>query len=722
MSISDNTSAAKSASIALVAASQAKLYADQASEFEVDMSKIEASVQEAKDSATAAQGSATISSQSAAQSASSATQASSSASDAATSAASAAAAATTAVNDAVVPLQKGTRNLWKRTLAEAGLKLVAGSFEKGTTLTLPTDALLYEAEGQSYVWKGTLPKTVSSGSTPETSGGISDTAWSPASDILLRQAIADAGSGKGSNLIGTKLPLTGAVQRVLQDKITDNTSIKDFGATMDGTLHPLSERFTTLTAAQMVYPFVTSLSQSLDSAALQANMDTGKTVQINDGVGFVNATHFVNRSVRIVGVGTSQINRSQSFLSVDGNISLFALKQGDAQNARMYQFFCENLYIFYNPGVTPTNPTTDGGKIAFNFYSTVPNSTGLEMSEIRNCTVHGAWRCFGDSTGTYLTTLRNVWARYCHDGIIKANGTTITLEMCYAEGCISPYQIGAVFSFNMLNCGMDRSAISVSNGSQGYAGLHLTSVHGFNILGLFTEGNVVSTNGGASAALIHFENSTGRISGLTSNENSLKTESPTASGVVDYIAASGTSHVIIDSCEDDSTGSGLQYTGSGYPATLHARDATSRIDVMSGKYRAPVGGNPAISVVSQGNVNWYCEPVSGLISGGYSQSTSAAGLKTPAFYTQKGTQAVAANTATSLFTLPDVPGMYLISVLAANSGTNFSSLQSAFWDGGTLTLTPLKAGGLISFGAAGRTVNITSQGATTFNWTYTKVG
>lgn len=43
----------------------------------------------------------------------------------------------------------------------------------------------------------------------------------------------------------------------------------DFGAVADGTLHPLSEYFPTLTLAQMTYPFVTSLEQSIDYAALQ---------------------------------------------------------------------------------------------------------------------------------------------------------------------------------------------------------------------------------------------------------------------------------------------------------------------------------------------------------------------------------------------------------------------------------------------------------------------
>lgn len=62
----------------------------------------------------------------------------------------------------------------------------------------------------------------------------------------------------------------GAVYRTFQDKMRDVVSVKDFGVIGDGALHPLSERYSTLSAAQTVYPFATSLSDSIDWAALQA--------------------------------------------------------------------------------------------------------------------------------------------------------------------------------------------------------------------------------------------------------------------------------------------------------------------------------------------------------------------------------------------------------------------------------------------------------------------
>lgn len=605
-------------------------------------------------------------------------------------------------------------------LRGAGFSPVSWDFSTGGTLTVnDRDKVVYDPVSKTwYSYAGTLPVVV-----PASFNPVGNANWKPQTDPYLRDDLANTDDVQlGDAMVGVKSVLAGAVGRTLHSKVSDAVSIYDFGATWDGDIHPLSEKFSTLTAAQMVYPFVTSLDQSTDYAAIQAACNSKKTVLIPKGTGFVNSTIYFNNSVRIVGENTDGINRAQSFISVDGDISLFALAQGSSSGGtKMIQLFIDGLYIFYNPGDTPTVTTGNSGKIAFNFYSTEAGTTGLEMSEIKNCTVHGAWRCFSDTTGTYLTKLQNVWARNCHDGFIKALGTTILMETCYTSGCVSPYQFGAVMSVTMLNCAMDQSSITLSGGSFGGAGVHFVNSHSVNIVGFDAEGNIISTDGSGDATLFHFENTNGKISGLTAHQNQMKTVAPAARGVVSFIKASGTSQVIIDSSEDDLSENAIPYTGTGYPATLYAKDATSRIDVYSGRWRAPAGGTPAISVVSQGNVNWFCTPISGLVSGGYTQQVSSTGLQTPGFYTAKGTQSVNAGTQTTLFTLPNMQGMYLISVWASGSGTNYSSIQLAMYDG-ALTLTPLKAGAFITFSASGRDVAITSQGTTTFNWTYTKLG
>lgn len=83
-----------------------------------------------------------------------------------------------------------TRELWRRTCAEAGLTLVDGSFEEGATAGSKTDAVWSIAGGQCYTWGGALPKDVPAKSTPVTSGGITEDTWEPVTLSLLRKQIS----------------------------------------------------------------------------------------------------------------------------------------------------------------------------------------------------------------------------------------------------------------------------------------------------------------------------------------------------------------------------------------------------------------------------------------------------------------------------------------------------------------------------------------------------
>lgn len=520
-----------------------------------------------------------------------------------------------------------------------------------------------------------------------------------------------------------KSTLTSSVERSKESKLGDFVSVMDFGATNNGTLVPLSSKFPTIKAARAVYPFASNLNESLDAVALQAAVNTGKTVYIPKGFMFINRTVSIGNSTRIIGEGTGQINRTQTFISVDGNINLFTLVQGDAQNIRMYQVFIEGLYIFYNPGTTPTVRSGNDQKIAFNFASNVASTTGLENSCIKDCTVHGAWGCYLDTTGTYQTKLQNVWARNCRNGFIKAKGTTILMETCYASGCVSPFEFGSVMSVTMINCAMDASNISSTSGSYGGAGINFMNSHSVNILGMDVEGNIIDTNGSQDCCLIRFNNSNGRISGLTSWKNEVRTTGGGSGGVVSYIKASGTSHVIIDSSEDNINNDGLVYTGTGgYPVTIYAADSASRIDILSGRFQSAKGGSPAISVVSQGNVNWFTEPMGGYIAGGYKQTYSPEGLKTNGIYTDKGSKVVQASVPTGLFELPNSPGLYKVCTWVADAGTNYSVIADVLFDGATSSITVTKTAAFTTLDVSSRTVSITAKGMATYKWTYTKIG
>lgn len=82
------------------------------------------------------------------------------------------------------------REVWRRTLAEAGITLVDGSFESGATASTATEAVWHIAGGQCYTWNGVLPKTVPEKSTPASSGGVAVGAWTTVSGEALRSQIS----------------------------------------------------------------------------------------------------------------------------------------------------------------------------------------------------------------------------------------------------------------------------------------------------------------------------------------------------------------------------------------------------------------------------------------------------------------------------------------------------------------------------------------------------
>lgn len=154
---------------------------------------------------------------------------------------------------------EGLRQLAQEAISGFGWVLKQ-SFEDGSTLTLPNDALLWRSNGEYYRWSGALPKTVPSGSTPESTGGVGQGAWIGIGDAALKTMLA---SSTGASMIG--MAAGGTLQQIIH-----YVTPEQFGAIGDGTVHPLSERYSSLAAAQAVYPHVTSLTQAIDWAACQA--------------------------------------------------------------------------------------------------------------------------------------------------------------------------------------------------------------------------------------------------------------------------------------------------------------------------------------------------------------------------------------------------------------------------------------------------------------------
>lgn len=91
-------------------------------------------------------------------------------------------------------------------LRDAGFRPAPFTFATGGTLAVgDSDVLVLwpissGGDGQYYLWKGAYPKVVPAASTPDTTGGVSDSGWLPWGDITLRTELA---SSHGDTLVGS---------------------------------------------------------------------------------------------------------------------------------------------------------------------------------------------------------------------------------------------------------------------------------------------------------------------------------------------------------------------------------------------------------------------------------------------------------------------------------------------------------------------------------------
>lgn len=108
-----------------------------------------------------------------------------------------------------------------------------GSFEVGGTVKLQNDALQF-GTGSSIThwrWEGDYPKTVPSGSSPQTTGGIGRGLWIDVTDATLRGQLS---SDIGAKLITMKQPWANTIGRTQFDVNMDAMNVKDWGAKGDG--------------------------------------------------------------------------------------------------------------------------------------------------------------------------------------------------------------------------------------------------------------------------------------------------------------------------------------------------------------------------------------------------------------------------------------------------------------------------------------------------------
>lgn len=587
---------------------------------------------------------------------------------------------------------KGTVDLGQLAASRREFVTVPGIFTDGHTINTHNEQLIHQ--GSLYHWEGTLPKVINVGDTPETSGGIGTNAWVLDFESAYKALLA---SREGGNNVGT---LIGTKKRTVTDKLSDIVCVLDFGADPTGATEC--------------------------SAAFQAACDTGKTVLVPIGIYWIGQSIVLKRSVTIVGEGNSgQINRAMSFINMEGNIPFITNWTTTGNPNSMFQYHIKRLFVQYNPATRPEEFATNSSKIAFYFQSPVVEANGTEFSSIEDVVVLGAWAAYQDKTGTYMSALKRVEARNCRYGFLKATGTTITLENCYCNGTLTAYQFGAMSTVKMINCAMDNTSVTLAGGSLGGAGLHMISVRCFDIDSFDAEVNVIDTNGGGIASLIHIEDSVGTIRNVVGLHNTLKTSGPTVGGSVAKYRITRGSLVKFIGCEDEFfRGEQSEYIGSGYAITMLS-DETSKTNVELSRMRAPkaaTGNTPTLLMLSQGYVTWTDCDSSGLIGeGGTVVSTKGGAITAPAFKTGSGKTVVAANVPSTIITLPS-KGAYLVFAMVEGSGKEYSATSQFTWDGTASTAKfNLIDGAFIELAGAGNEVTVTCAGTTTVTWSYIKL-
>lgn len=217
--------------------------------------------------------------------------------------------------------------------------------------------------------------------------------------------LGTAAAGKGDYLVQTKQSLTGAIARALHYKNADIVSVNDFGAIGDGALHPLSERFSTLTAAQMVYSFVTSLSDSIDWAALQAACFSGAGTVLIPSDTKLNITSTVNLSNRnfcIKGDGATSV--------ITGSVNTMFLSNSnsfDPSGAAVYTLEFDGIKFISSLDnavcINLTTTWTAGGKMPHIIRNCYFVFSGLSQTAIL---LSGVWsaKITGNS---FINTIQN---------------------------------------------------------------------------------------------------------------------------------------------------------------------------------------------------------------------------------------------------------------------------------------------------------------------------
>jgi hypothetical protein len=245
-------------------------------------------------------------------------------------------------------------------------------------------------------------------------------------------------------------------------------------AIADGTSHPLSSRFSSLTMAREVYPHASSLSDEIDWCALQGTINDAAT----QGGG---AVYVPNPGTAYVLNRGLAVNPNRVSLRGDGSILDFRtmttggsaiLMSGDAAPMYGHERFVLEGFELFGPG----HNTHIAGIL---FQTTTPGLSS--RSQIRDCVIHDfLWGVlFGNRA--YAIGFSHVSVYNCVFGVHAPYGLTdagemISFSQCYFFNSYCLISNSAGFDMKFLACAFDNGERTLwdNNGSMEMVGCRIT--------------------------------------------------------------------------------------------------------------------------------------------------------------------------------------------------------------------------------------------------------
>lgn len=315
--------------------------------------------------------------------------------------------------------------------------------------------------------------------------------------------------------------LQNSINRTIYNKLYEAWSIKDFGAIGDGTLHTVQEwidagKFSNLAAIQVVFPFVTAATDSIDWVALQGAIKAlplntastgiltpkgfanGGCVLIPRGRYYIDKKVTMQRGLRLVG----ESRESSQLISFIPNNSV--LQYTDSGRYIQDEIVIENLSIWQDSTV----PATAGAAVDVIEGTASIQSLYLKMD---NVYIEGTYYAVRHQSGVGGAIRNCNFSQTVSYGVLvngSSSTTSMIFENTYCHICGDDgFHIERGAYIHWSACASD------SNNGVGY---YLNNVRGYQLSACGAEVNTesamyIKTSGGGSVNLFAISNGEGVV-------------------------------------------------------------------------------------------------------------------------------------------------------------------------------------------------------------------